>query len=226
MNILITGLTGSGKTFYCVNKMLHKEWKKGATIYSNTPLFFSEDSERVNYWKSLDELTHLKKACIFIDEAQKLMDAQRWQSLPETFKNLIRQHRHQGLDIYSNTQDLGQIDVNMRRNIHEIYNCRSMMRLPPNERIDPILQVVRITHKIRSYNEATDMIKFVPVGRARIMLISRLWSKELYDTHSLEVGFEQFAVKIEHKQDKGRKNGEWICKIYDKELIDMGKVRL
>ena len=92
MIIVITGLTGSGKTWFMTRLML-KDWKDGADIYANLPLYFPNDNERVNRWHNLDELYHLTRGVIAIDEGQKLFDARRWASLPVSFAEKIAQHR-------------------------------------------------------------------------------------------------------------------------------------
>lgn len=216
MIVVITGLTGSGKTWFMTQLML-KDWKNGANIYANFPLFFPNENERVNRWHNLDELYSLSGGVIAIDEGQKLFDARRWGSLPLSFAEKIAQHRKHFLDIYTTTQDIGHIDLRVRGNIHELYNCQSIFRWPKNDRVKPILQLIRITKKRRILSDG-DRLIWERVNR-KLFLISRLWSKELYNTYG-DIGFEKYICRIK------RENSKWKIKIYSRNLINSGKARL
>jgi len=216
MIVVITGLTGSGKTWFMTRLMI-KDWKAGADIYANFPLYFPNENERVSRWHNLDELYHLTGGIIAIDEGQKLFDARRWGSLPVSFAEKIAQHRKHFLDIYTTTQDIGHIDLRVRSNIHELYNCQSLFRIPRNDRIKPILQMIRITKKRRVLS-INDRLVWERVSR-KYFFISSLWTKELYNTYG-DIGFEKFICKIK------RENNKWKAKIYSRDLINSGKARL
>lgn len=216
MIVVITGLTGSGKTWFMTRLML-KDWKTGADIFANFPLYFPNENERVNRWHNLDELYRLSHGVIAIDEGQKLFDARRWGSLPVSFAEKIAQHRKHFLDIYTTTQDVGHIDIRVRSNIHELFNCQSIFRLPGNDRIKPILQLIRITKKKRVLSDGDRLIW--QVVSKKYFLISRLWTKELYNTYG-DIGFEKYLCKIK------KVNGKWLVKIYSRDLVNSGKARL
>ena len=216
MITVITGLTGSGKTFLMTRLML-KDWKTGATIYSNFPLLFPNNNENIVRWHNLDELYHLTNGIIAIDEGQKLFDARRWASLPISFSEKIAQHRKHFLDIMTTTQDLGHIDVRIRQNIHELYNCQNLIRIPKNDRIKPLFQLIRIIKKKRILT-SEDRIKFEKVA-SKYFIISRYFTKELYNTYA-DIGFEHYICRIK------REKGKWKAKIYARDLINRGKARL
>lgn len=216
MITVITGLTGSGKTWFMTRLML-KDWKDGAEIFSNFPLYFPNNNERVSRWHNLDELYHLTGGVIAIDEGQKLFDARRWGSLPVSFGEKIAQHRKHFLDILTTTQDIGHIDLRVRSNIHELYNCQSIFRFPKNDRVKPFLQFIKISKKKRVVN-SEDRLKFERVSH-KFYFISRFFTKELYNTYG-DIGFQKFICRI--KRDKKK----WVGKIYSRDLINRGKARL
>jgi hypothetical protein len=216
MITVITGLTGSGKTWF-MTRLLLKDRKLGAEVHVNFPLTFPNDNDSVFRWHQLDELYRLNNGVIGIDEGQKLFDARRWGSLPVSFAEKIAQHRKHFLDIYTTTQDLGHIDLRVRSNIHELYNCQSVFRFPQNDRVYPVLQVVKITQKKRSVS-SDERIVWEKVGQ-KYFFISRYWTKKLYNTYA-DVGFERYICKIKYEKKK------WLAKIYSRDLVNQGKARL
>jgi len=218
MIVVITGLTGSGKTWLMTRLML-QDWKQNASIYSNFPLYFPNDNERVTRFHQLDELYRLTNGVIAIDEGQKLFDARRWGSLPVSFAEKIAQHRKHYLDIYTTTQDFGHIDVRVRQNVHELYNCYSVFRFPRNDRVKPLLQIIRIIRKQRKMTNDSERVTWVRVKRAKFYFISRFWTRELYNTYG-DIGFERYNTRIKFERKK------WVAKIYARDLINQGKARL
>lgn len=214
MITVITGLTGSGKTWLMARLML-KDYKAGTDVYTNFPIYFPDNNERVFRWNSLSETYHIKNGLIAIDEGQKLFNARLWNILPMSFSEKISQHRHHFVDIITTTQDLGMIDVNMRRNIHQLYNCKSIFRFPKDDRKKPVIQIIKIIKKRRSL-EAND-IRWDNAG-ARLHLISKFWTKELYNTYG-NLDLPQFLCHI--KREKNR----WFGMIYSREIYNHTKTR-
>ena len=216
MIVLITGLTGSGKTWFMTRLML-EDWKQGSMIYANFPLLFPKNNENVQRWHNLDEIYHLTGGVVGIDEGQKLFDARRWASLPVSFSEKIAQHRKHFLDIYSTSQDIGHIDLRVRSNIHELYNCQSIFRFPRNDRVKPILQMIKVTKKKRIVN-SEDRLRFEKV-KHKFYFISKYWTETLYNTYG-DIGFEKYICRIKREKEK------WRGKIYSRDLINRGKARL
>jgi hypothetical protein len=222
MWIVIEGLAGSGKS-WLQSRLIREEWRRGATVWANYKLMFSESNDDVHRFNLLDEIFHLTKAVIGIDEVQDL--AGHWVSIPVSFRNKIAHHRHHHLDVYSNTQDFNDLHVELRRNVHEIYRCQSLFRFPRKDRVKPLLQIVRVIKKVRQITNDTDRINFKKIGRQKFYFISRLWTREYYDTYA-DIDFTRFVCKLECEQKKGQKKPEWIMKIYDRDMIANGKARL
>lgn len=224
MLIVIKGLTGSGKSWF-MTRLLNEEWKTGAKISVNYPVYFSDNNENVERFHQLDELYHLTNRVIGIDEGQKLFDARRWFSLPSAFAEKIAGHRHDHLDIITTTQDLGHIDARVRQNIHQLYTCESVFRYPRNDRLRPILQMIRVSKQIRSFDNANNRIIWTMAGRKKVYFLSRYWTKTLYNTYT-NIYLDKFLCLIKYEKLKGMKQGEWTAKMYNRDLVNSGKARL
>lgn len=223
MITLICGQTGSGKTFISV-KLLYQAWKKGQNIFTNHALNFGSD-EGILRWHNLDELYHLSNGVIFIDDAIKLLDAQRWQSLPSSFKEKIAGHRHDHLDIITNIQDLYQINVDVRRNVHRLITLKTVFRTTQNDRIQPALQITRAIERIRNSDYLNEKSGWQTKGRAKLYFISRFFTKKLYDTYG-NIYLDKFICKIMYQKKVNQKKGEWFGKIYSRDLVNQGKARI
>jgi hypothetical protein len=221
MIVVIDGLAGSGKT-WLMSRLMFADWKRGAKAYINLPVHFKtrnvEENTDVFRWHQLDELFNLNNGIIGIDEGQKLFDARRWQSLPVSFAEKIGQHRHHHLDIYTTTQNIAHIDARVRQNVHELYTCTSLIRLPRDERQKPYFQMIKVVKKQRSNSGETERLTW-KVIKKRFYFISKFWTRTLYDTYG-DIGFEQFICKIK------REKGKWVGKIYSRDLINQGKAKL
>jgi GTPase SAR1 family protein len=221
MITLICGLAGSGKT-WLMARMLKREWKRGQKdglmICANFPLCFPKNNERVKRFWTLSDTYRLHNGIIALDEAQKLLDARHWASLPTQFADLICQHRHSHLDIYTTTQDLGQIDIQLRRNIHELFTCQTIFRFPRNERVSPLIQWIRVTKQVRRFDVATNYIAWNRSGRVKWYFISYLWTKKLYETYAKTM-LSKYLCKTIYKDKK------WVTVIANRSLVASGKVR-
>lgn len=223
MIIVIEGLAGSGKTWLAV-RLAKKEWQKGRKIFPNFPLWF-ETTEDIKRWHNLDECYNLTDGVLLIDESQKFLDARKWHSLPMTFTEKIAMHRHHHLDIITTTQDLGHIDIRLRQNVHELFRCDTVMRFPRSQAHKPILQIIKITRKIRNYNSDSGRVYWIKQGFSKFHFISRYFTKNYYNTYG-DVGEHKFLCRILYKKNASEKKGKWTAKVYSKELVDRGRARL
>jgi len=67
------------------------------------------------YWTDVEVLTQIRDCDVIWDEIAVHLDSRLFASLSSGMKRLLSQYRKRGLDIYSNTQDLGMVDINARR---------------------------------------------------------------------------------------------------------------
>lgn len=215
MITLADGLNGAGKTEYIVS-LLYKEWQAGAEIYSNIPLYFSKNNERVHYWSNLQELYNVKNGIIFIDEAQRLLDNRRWASLPTEFSEKLAQHRKHGLDVYTTTPNINHIDLRLKNLVARWFRCESILRIPGNQRLKPIVQLVFVYEMFKKEDAAGRLIKYY--GKRKWRWIGRWWTRRLYDTYG-DVGLSHFLTKAKICDKKMK------VVIASRELINRGKVR-
>ena len=226
MITVIQGATGSGKTWFMV-QLMRQYWKQGDQVFVNFPVWYDQEKTGAGIvrWHSLPELYSVSKAVIGIDEGQKLFDARQWKRLPASFAEKIAQHRHHHLDILTTTQDLLHIDYRIRSNIHVVYTCHSLLRIPRNERVHPHLQIIRITKQERSANQLNNRVMWLTTGRGKYHYLSKFWTKTYYDTYA-EVDLDRFLCRIKYIKKPGEMKGNWIGKIYSRDLVNSGKARL
>lgn len=235
MITVIDGLTGSAKTFFLTHKILFKEWKKGELIAANYKTKFNNFAKpdklykKIIRWRRLDEIFGLTKCIIAIDDAQILMDARRWQSLPSSFTEKVSAHRHHHIDLYTTTQDWLHLDARVRQNVHLRYSCRSLFRFPRKENKKPILQICKIIKKYRKTDKEETRIKWVKEKRLfylpRLLFISKLWTKDLYDTYS-DLDLDRFLCKIIVQRKPGERKSHWKIKMFSRHLVNSGKARI
>lgn len=199
MITVITGLTGSGKTWLMSRLALKRRKKFGETIYPNLSFNFPNNNEGVIRWHHLSETYGITDGVICIDEGQKLFDAHNWFFLPPAFAEKIASHRHHMLDIFTTTQDFGHIDFRVRGNVHEVYHCQSRFRFPKSGKVKPILQMIRVVHKQRSFDDVAG-IKWDKVGE-KSYFISRFFTKDLYNTYA-NIDLSHYLCQIKREKKK------------------------
>lgn len=221
--MLAEGATGGGKSWFVVNILVKPQWEKGTHIYPNFSMWFDDEFTNITRWHVLDDTYHISNGIIVIDEAQKLLNARRWASLPSAFADKIAEHRHHRVDIISMAQDISHIDVRLRSNIHEVYNCQSIVRFPRNERKRPWFEILRVFKKVRMPTTDSGLLRWKRVGSTKFYILSKFFTKTYYDTYGV-IGSNEFACKIMLKTE-GEKQ-VWKAKIYSNEMINSGKSRL
>lgn len=210
MITVITGLTGSGKTFL-MSRLALRARKEGEMIYPNMNFIFPNNNEGVVRWHHLSETYNLTHGTICIDEGQKLFDAHLWPFLPIAFAEKIASHRHHFLNILTTTQDFGHIDIRVRTNVHELYNCRSIFRFPKNDRKKPILQMISVVRKQRSFDDVMG-VKWARVGEKKYF-ISKFFTKELYNTYA-NIDLSHFICRIKREKKK------WLITLQSRKLAN------
>lgn len=111
-----TGLPGQGKTYHMTKKAYYYCLLKKKDVYANYKLDFGEKlNHRVHYFKELSELENVTNALILVDEAGIYLPSQAWKDIPFEFIRKIRQHRHDGLDLWYTAQDSQDVATYLRR---------------------------------------------------------------------------------------------------------------
>lgn len=218
MITVITGLHGTGKTWFLVNCFLYPAWLKGEKIISYDPLSFSPQNERISRFYQLSDLYTARNAIIGFPEIQRLLSAESWRSLPSPFRDLLSEHRHNQLEIVGDTQNLMLIDVNLRRHVAEVFHCRTIIRIPADERKKPLLHWIAVQKKVQRFDNTGTQVLFRPEGREKNYFISRLWTKKLYDTYQ-DKNTEKFCVWTDQVKN------HFVVRMVNRELINSGRIR-
>jgi len=152
------------------------------------------------YFDDISELIEIKDGIIAMDEAQNLLDSRNWENLPMEFSNKLRQHRKHNLDLYATTQNMGTIDINMRRLVQKWKHSRDIFALFWLR--NPSLLTI---HSVETkdidflYNNVDDLQ--VPTLKKNYFIIHR-WKKRFYDT-LWDIGFNFYKIIwIQHNKKK------------------------
>ena len=170
-----------GKSNIVVQKC-YKRWKKGERGFSNIPLYFGKNgkltTDRITYFSSPLELCGAHDCWILIDEDQ-FVDNRSWQDLPKEFYDMIAQQGHYRFDVYITCLSRHNIDVKIDRSwpLYYAVDYIGWCRIPWNIRKYPWLQITTID------------------GWPFIKLISKLWTKKLYDSYA-RVGMDRSTCEI------------------------------
>lgn len=211
MWVVLEGAAGSGKTWLMTRLIKEQTKKTKLPAWLNYPVEFD-----YNHFSELPEIYHLKKAIIGVDEIQDL--AGYWMYMPVTFRNQIAHHRHNDILIYTAGQDFHDLHVQIRRNVHERYLCRSALRFPKDERFLPFIQIIRVKKKVKVHSKGGDDLRYQTVGHTKTYFISRFWTRKLYDTHQ-NIDFEQYLTTFTlNARSPGQKI--WTLKITNRDLIN------
>jgi len=136
---IVTGLPGSGKSFFSARRaveILHRnrEWNKKTgklrLLSSNLKLAkFVEDEfpGQISYWDDPSELVGMKNVDILWEEMGTHVDATQWANMPLELKRFLQQHRHRGVEIYGNVQEFSQVDISVRRLTHRLVYLQKLI---------------------------------------------------------------------------------------------------
>lgn len=148
--ILVTGVAGTGKTLYCIQKYIIPELKKGQLIYTNIDgllpsriaIFFNIDIFQVEAnLKQLSDVSHFWKelptnALCVIDEAQNVFNNRAWQAKEniECIEYLM-EHRHYGHRVVMITPHIESLDAGIRRVCEFTYKHKSFSAIGNSKQV-------------------------------------------------------------------------------------------
>jgi len=155
---------------------------------------------QIIYFEDITELIEIKNGIICMDEGQALLEARNWEQLPMEFANKLRQHRKHRLDLYVTTQNLGTIDINLRRLVQRWIHCKDIFALLALRNPSWLsLHLKELKDIDQLYNQVDDLQ--VEVLKSRYFII-HLFKKRYYDTN-YDIGFT--TIKSVWIQEKGKK---------------------
>lgn len=78
-------------------------------------------------WESLDDLMKLHEVDVLWDEVANQLDSNDWANLSIHTKSWLRHHEKHGVDIYADTQNFMQVDVQFRRLVDQLYFIKKLI---------------------------------------------------------------------------------------------------
>jgi len=142
--LLVSGVPGTGKTLYCIQRYIIPELKKGGVVYTNIEgliarrisfLFDVDIFDVESNLRQIDDPQYfykdLPKNCmIILDESQNIFSNRDWQSKHnnEAIKYLM-EHRHYGHKVVFITPSIDSLDAGMRRIVEFTYKHKSFSAL-------------------------------------------------------------------------------------------------
>lgn len=161
--------------------------KKWINDYDYYPKFRG----RIDYFDDITELIEIRDGIICMDEAQNLLDSRQWENLPSIFSNKLRQHRKHNLDLYATTQNMGTIDLNLRRLVQRWKHSRDIFALFGMR--NPSWLTIHTTEEKdvdMLYTSVDDLV--VPSIETKTFTI-HLFKRRLYDT-LYDIGFNNYKI--------------------------------
>jgi hypothetical protein len=118
------GLPGYGKTYAMVSRALEVARRKGhqSEIFSNVPLV----GIRFTLIESFEELVGCQNGTILLDELGVWMSSRDSMKLPKPVRDMLAQHRKNGLDLYWTAQHENRVDSIIRELTAICWRCRKL----------------------------------------------------------------------------------------------------
>ncbi len=172
---VFAGETGSGKTLLANHKAqkiikrskkLEKKGYNGMKIFST---FYMEGSNKLS--SSFYNYKYPKNSVLIIDEAQIMFDSRESNKLiKEKVSNKLKaqmsMHRHHKLDFWYITQDVREIDAQIRRYANELYTIHNTVffrkikfifrKLKINTNIVPVVVIYKKWKSVKDYERWFD----------------------------------------------------------------------
>jgi hypothetical protein len=218
MIFITDGDPGSGKSVW-LTKIGHLRWKNGQDIYANYNLYFSDTNENINKFIDFHEILQVsggeKGGVIMVDEAYKIFDCRRFMSLPVEFSEKIAEHRHDGLDLMTATQNFSDLDKRVREKCGIWWHCKTIIRLPFRQNVRPFFQWTRVYERVRIVEKDRAVWR---VQKKYNLFISKFWTKKLFDSYA-NLKLSKFLCRYIIKNQKPK------LRIASREAINRGKAR-
>jgi hypothetical protein len=161
--------------------------------------FWPKRHGKIIYFDDITELLEVRDGIIVMDEAQNLLDSRNWESLPAEFSNKLRQHRKHNLDLYATTQNMGTIDINMRRLVQRWKHSKDIFALFWLR--NPSLVTVHIV-ETKDIDELYNKVDDLLVSNLKVgWFIIHRFKRRLYDT-LYDIGFNYYKTLWIQKNKK------------------------
>jgi len=198
---IITGLTGSGKTYFMTREALKLSEK-----LPNVPILANyhvkDFPRKVEYFDNPNFLLNIEKAIVLIDDGAIWFNSRRWHEFSYDLQYKIINNRKDGLKIYVTTQYFDGIESTIRENCHYYYECTKLFG--SGEFSEKVWGVIRAR---QYYPRLHDKIRRKPISSKYFFLKKKY--VDLYDTYEKinplvpkDKAYKKEAIKQHKKQEK------------------------
>lgn len=198
---IITGLDGSGKSYYLTKVLLDKLENTDKQIWVDYPVLVEND--RINYFTEFEQLLDVKNAEIFMDEGYRHLNSRKWNSLPESFQNKIFTHRHDGLNIHASAPTMRTLLIDLRDFVSHLYFTKLVFEIP--ESMSKVPLKIRQNLGLFVVREYSIDEQGKPEDKRGIQSTQFIWKKEkVCKSYDTKLDFEEFYKK--HKKETDQDN--------------------
>lgn len=195
--VVYAGLPGQGKTLKLAdvavarlarNMRRHKKGLKKRMLAINIKFAVVVEAKYegyIVYWRDMPDLVKLRDCDIFIDEISTYFDRTSWDSLPIEVRGFFRLHRHYHIKIWGTTQSFGDVIVDFRRLVDELYLVRKLVGSRDKEYGEDRVKVIWGVVFLRAVDKAsftgTENVDMKTVGFPSFFFITKALTS-VYDT--------------------------------------------
>lgn len=134
------GLHGSGKTYLMTDTLLDRRarnWRicTNFGFYGSELIVTAEDIMALVVAQAKLPKDERPPTVVAIDEVGMLWDCRESRQFPEAMKMLLAECRKLRVDLFFTAQDLDDVDVKVRRQVHEVVECTGLF--PKTYGVDP-----------------------------------------------------------------------------------------
>jgi len=205
---IISGLTGSGKTYMMTRLALkHSERVPEVPIYANYHFKDSVFAKQPHYFSSPKQLEDIQHAIVLIDDGAIWFNARNWREFSYEMQYKIINNRKDGLKIYITTQYMRGLDSVIRENCHYYYECKKVMG--SDEYAKKVWGLIKAS---QYYPDLYDKVKRRPISTKYFLIRQKF--VDTYDTYEkierkpLTTKELSQEVKIERKESRRQKKLE------------------
>jgi len=136
MIIGYVGLPGGGKT-YLMTAHVRKKMKK-LPVWANYPIVGAR------MWGVIEQIYNVRRGIIAMDEAGSVVNARKWQELPDEVIRQWQQSRKLSLDLYWTSQAFTSVDKVLRGITNYVWFCQQIFpgvhvaKLYPSEQCERV----------------------------------------------------------------------------------------
>lgn len=200
---IITGLTGTGKTYFMTRQALkHAEKNPDMPIFSNYHIKNDLFPRRVEYFDDPEKLEKMERCIVLIDDGAIWFNSRRWQDFSYNLQYKIINNRKDGLKIYVTTQYYGSLESTIRENCHFYYECKKLMG--SDEFSKKVWGIIRVN---QFYPDLADKIKRKPISTDWFLLRKKYI--DLYDTYEkikqAPLSDRELKKEVKEQKKRGRK---------------------